>query len=311
VSTISADTRAGVAIAAAASAAAWPAERMRRTARRWRYLSNAGAALLSALLLLWTLTPIYNIIMVALESEGDVAVTTIWPLRPSAESFWVVLTEGHWYLEAFWHQFGNSVFLAAMVTLFVLVIGTLTTFSIGRMRIRNGWVITNAALLTYVIPASFLAIPFYLIMHRYGLQNNPWSVIAVLVTFATPYAIFIFLEYGRSIPLELDESARIDGASPVQIYFRIYLPLMAPALVAVGTYALLLAWNEYLYQFLLLSNDRSMTVAVALGKFLNSDVAPWNYMMATAIVYALPPIATYYMFRGRMSSGLTMGGVKG
>jgi len=288
-----------------------PAERMRRTARRWRYLSNAGAALLSAVLLVWTLTPIYNIVMVSLEAEGDVAVTHIWPPEPSVESFWVVLTEGHWYLEAFWHQFGNSVFLAAMVTLFVLVIGTLTTFSIGRMRIRNGWIITNAALLTYVIPASFLAIPFYLIMHRYGLQNNPWSVIAVLVTFATPYAIFIFLEYGRSIPLELDESARIDGASPIQIYFRIYLPLMAPALVAVGTYALLLAWNEYLYQFLLLSNDRSMTVAVALGKFLNSDVAPWNYMMATAIVYALPPIATYYMFRGRMSAGLTMGGVKG
>jgi multiple sugar transport system permease protein len=304
VTTVTADAR-------PRSATARPAERMRRTARRWRYLSNAGAALLSALLLVWTLTPIYNIIMVSLESEGDVAVTHIWPPEPSVESFWVVLTEGHWYLEAFWHQFGNSVFLAAMVTLLVLVIGTLTTFSIGRMRIRNGWLITNAALLTYVIPASFLAIPFYLIMHRYGLQNNPWSVIAVLVTFATPYAIFIFLEYGRSIPLELDESARIDGASPVQIYFRIYLPLMAPALVAVGTYALLLAWNEYLYQFLLLSNDRSMTVAVALGKFLNSDVAPWNYMMATAIVYALPPIATYYMFRGRMSAGLTMGGVKG
>jgi multiple sugar transport system permease protein len=304
VTSITADTR-------RTSAASRPAERMRRTARRWRYLSNAGAALLSALLLVWTLTPIYNIIMVSLESEGDVAVTHIFPPEPSVESFWVVITEGHWYLEAFWHQFGNSVFLAAMVTLFVLAIGTLTTFSIGRMRIRNGWIITNAALLTYVIPASFLAIPFYLIMHRYGLQNNPWSVIAVLVTFATPYAIFIFLEYGRSIPLELDESARIDGASPIQIYFRIYLPLMAPGLVAVGTYALLLAWNEYLYQFLLLSNDRSMTVAVALGKFLNSDVAPWNYMMATAIVYALPPLATYYMFRNRMSSGLTMGGVKG
>ena len=86
-----------------------------------------------------------------------------------------------------------------------------------------------------------------------------------MVTFATPYAIFIFQEYGRSIPLELDELARIDGASPLQIYFRIYLPLMAPALVAVGTYALLLAWNEYLYQFLLLSNKQSMTVPVALG----------------------------------------------
>ena len=294
-----------------AAAPARPAERMRRAARRWRYATNAGAALLSVVILVWTLTPIYNIIMVSLESEGDVAVTTIWPSQPSAESFWVVLTEGHWYLEAFWHQFGNSVFLAAMVTLLVLLIGSLTSFSISRMRIRNGWMITNAALLTYVIPGSFLAIPFYLIMNRYGMQNNPWSVIAVLVTFTTPYAIFIFQEYGRSIPLELDESARIDGASPIQIYFRIYLPLMAPALVAVGTYALLAAWNEYLYQFLLLSNDRSMTVAVALGKFLNSDVAPWNYMMATAIIYALPPLATYYIFRRRMSSGLTMGGVKG
>ena len=310
-STITGDTRAAVAIAAAASASAWPAERMRRTARRWRYLTNAGAALLSVVILLWTLTPIYNIIMVSLEAEGDVAVTHIWPPEPSVASFWVVLTEGHWYLEAFWHQFGNSVFLAAMVTLLVLLIGSLTSFSISRMRIRNGWVITNAALLTYVIPASFLAIPFFLIMHHYGLQNSPWSVISVLVTFATPYAIFIFQEYGRSIPLELDESARIDGASPLHIYFRIYLPLMAPALVAVGTYALLLAWNEYLYQFLLLSNDQSMTVAVALGKFLNSDVAPWNYMMATAIIYALPPLATYYAFRNRMSSGLTMGGVKG
>jgi len=304
VSTIAVDAR-------PAAAAARPAERMRRAARRWRYASNAGAALLSVVILVWTLTPIYNIIMVSLESEGDVAVTTIWPSKPSTEIFWVVLTEGHWYLEAFWHQFGNSVFLATMVTLLVLLIGSLTSFSISRMRIRNGWMITNAALLTYVIPGSFLAIPFYLIMNRYGMQNNPWSVIAVLVTFTTPYAIFIFQEYGRSIPLELDESARIDGASPIQIYFRIYLPLMAPALVAVGTYALLAAWNEYLYQFLLLSNDRSMTVAVALGKFLNSDVAPWNYMMATAIIYALPPLETYYIFRRRMSSGLTMGGVKG
>jgi len=291
--------------------ATYSMERMRRSARRWRYLTNAGAALIGALLIAWTLIPLYNMVMVSLEHEGEVFSDHLWPPQASTDSFRVVLTESHWYLESFWHQFGNSVFLAAMVTLLVLVIGTLTSFSVGRMRIRNGWLITNAALLTYVIPASFLAIPFYLIMNRYGLQNNPWSVIAVLVTFATPYAIFIFQEYGRSIPIELDESARIDGASPFQIYYKIYLPLMAPALVAVGTYALLLAWNEYLYQFLLLSNDRSMTVAVALGKFLNSDVAPWNYMMATAIIYALPPIATYYAFRHKMSGGLTMGGVKG
>jgi multiple sugar transport system permease protein len=304
VSSIAAET-------ALSRAVARPAEQMRRVARRRRLAGNVAAGVISVLLLIWTIVPIYNIVMVALQAEGDVFTESIWPVHPSFGSFWIVVTQGYWYLEYFWHQFGNSIYIAGMVTLLVLLIGTLTSFSVGRMRIRNGWLITNAALMTYVIPASFLAIPFYLIMQHYGLQNNPWSVISALVTFATPYAIFIFQEYGRSIPIELDESARIDGASPLQIYLRIYLPLMAPALVAVGTYALLLAWNEYLYQFLLLSNKQSMTVPVALAQFLNSDVAPWNYMMATAIIYALPPIATYYAFRGRMSSGLTMGGVKG
>lgn len=285
--------------------------RLRRAAHRRRVLRYAGTLLVAIIVLVWTIMPIYNIVMVALEREGDVFSERIWPLHPSANSFWIVVTQGYWYLEHFWHQFGNSAYIAGMTTVLVLVIGSMTSFSVGRLRIRNGWLVTNAALLTYVIPASFLAIPFYLIMNSYGLHDNPWSVIAALVTFATPYAIFIFQEYGRSIPIELDESARIDGASPIQIYLRIYLPLMAPALVAVGTYALLLAWNEYLYQFLLLSNKQSMTVVVALAQFLNSDQAPWNYMMATAIIYALPPIATYYAFRGHMTSGLTMGGVKG
>jgi multiple sugar transport system permease protein len=287
------------------------AVRMRRAARRRRYASNAAMTLVYAVMLVWTFTPIYNMVMIALEHEGDVYGTSIVPTQPSLDSFWVVVTQGFWYLQHFWHQFGNTVFIAGMVTFLVLLIASMTSFTVGRMRIRNGWLLTNAALLTYVIPASFLAIPFYLIMNHYGLANNAWSVIAALVTFATPYAIFIFQEYGRSIPIELDESAKIDGASPLHIYLHIYLPLMAPALVAVGTYALLLAWNEYLYQFLLLSDKRSMTVPVALAQFLNSDVAPWNYMMATAIIYALPPITIYYAFRHRMSSGLTMGGVKG
>jgi multiple sugar transport system permease protein len=285
--------------------------RAHRSVRHRRYLTKAGVALLSAALVVWTIVPIYNMVLISLEPEGDVFTDHIWPRVLSVESFWGVLTQGHWYLEHFWRQFANSIYMGAMVTFFTLLIGSLTSFSIGRMRIRHGWLVSNAALLTYVIPASFLAIPFYRIMQNYGLSNNLWSVIAALVAFATPYAIFVFQEYGRSIPLEVDESARIDGASPLQVYRRIYLPLMAPALVAVGTYAMLLAWNEYLYQFLLLSSKQSMTVPVALAQFLSSDQSPWNYMMATAIIYALPPVAIYYAFRRRMTAGLTMGGVKG
>jgi multiple sugar transport system permease protein len=230
---------------------------------------------------------------------------------PSFDGYIAVFTQGYWYLANFWHQFGNSVYVGAAVTFLTLLIASAASFAISRMRIRHGWLLSNAALLTYVIPQSFLAIPFYRIMQNYGLTNNLWSVIAAMVTFATPYAMFIFQQYGRSIPIELDESARIDGATPFQIYYKIYLPLMAPALVAIGTYALLLAWNEYLYQFLMLSDKRSMTVPVALASFLNSDEAPWNYMMATAIVYAALPVTVYYLVRGRMTAGLTMGGVKG
>jgi multiple sugar transport system permease protein len=288
-----------------------PPVRRRPNYRRRRYLTEAAALALAVLVLIWTLTPIYNIVMVSLESHGDVFTNEIWPAKPSLESFWIVITQGYWYLEHFWQQFGNSLYIGVATVVLTLFIGSLASFSIGRMRIRHGWLVSNAALLTYVIPASFLAIPFYRIMGIYGLSNNPWSVIAAEVTFATPYAIFIFQQYAVSIPIELDEAARIDGASPMQVYFRIYLPLMAPALVAVGTYALLLAWNEYLYQFLLLSSKSSMTVPVALAQFLSSDQSPWNYMMATAIIYALPPVAIYYAFRRRMAAGLTMGGVKG
>ena len=233
-----------------------PALPARRTKRRPNYrlrsaLVETACLAFAAVLVIWSLVPVYNMVLIALSEHSAVFSGEIFPWDPSFHSFYVVLTQGFWYLERFWHQFGNSIFIGLMTMFLTLLVGTLASFTIGRMRIRHGWLLTNAALLTYVIPASFLAIPFYRIMQNYGLSNNPWSVIAAMVTFATPYAIFIFQQYGKSIPLELDESARIDGASPLQVYFRIYLPLMAPALVAVGTYALLLAWNEYLYQFLL------------------------------------------------------------
>jgi multiple sugar transport system permease protein len=265
---------------------------------------------LGVALVIWTVLPIYNMVLIALDSDADEYTGNIWPDDPSFESFRVIWTEDYWYLEHFWHQFGNSCFIGLMTMFLTVLIGSLASFALGRMRLRHGWLLSNAALLTYVLPSSFLAIPFVHIAHQYGLSDSLWAVIAAQVMFATPYAILIFQQYGRLIPLELDDAARVDGAAPFQVYLRIYIPLMAPALVAVGTYALLLAWNEYLYQFLLLSSTRSMTVAVALDQFFDSDEAPWNYMMSTAIVYSLPPIAIYYALRRYMVAGLTMGGVK-
>jgi multiple sugar transport system permease protein len=148
-------------------------------------------------------------------------------------------------------------------------------------------------------------------MHEYGLMDSLWAIVAVDVTFAIPFAVLILQWYGRLIPMELDEAARVDGATPGQVYVRIYLPLMAPALAAVGTYALLTAWNEYLYQFLLLSSPRNKTVAITLATFFDNEDTPWNYPVAASLIYALPPIVLFFAVRRYIASGLTLGSIKG
>ena len=140
------------------------------------------------------------------------------------------------------------------------------------MRLSKGVLLTNAALLTYAIPASFLIVPYFRIMHSYGLSNSLWAVIAAQVTFAIPFALLVLQLYASMIPFELDDAARVDGASAVQLYLRIYLPLMTPALAVVAIYALMLAWKNYLYQSVLLS-IQNMTVSVMQGQLL-ADVEP-------------------------------------
>jgi len=293
----------------AAPTAARPARRPRYRLRR--ALVEAASAVLGVVLLIWTLTPVYNMLLIALDAEGDTEFAGyIWPPEPSLESFATVWNQGYWYLEHVWSQFGNSLYVGLMTMLLTMAIGSLASFAVGRTRLRRGRILVNAALLTYVLPSSFLAIPFLRVAQSYGLSDNLWAVIAAEVMFAAPFAVLILQQYARLIPVELDEAARIDGASPGRIYLHIYLPLMAPALVAVGTYALLISWGEYLYQYMLLSSTRNWTVAVAIEQFWDSDEAPWNYMMALAIMYALPPIAVFYALRGYLASGLAIGGVK-
>ncbi|KAH2821132.1 hypothetical protein KXV85_002911, partial [Aspergillus fumigatus] len=123
-----------------------------------------------------------------------------------------------------------------------------------------------------------------------------------MVTIASPYAIWVLKQASDKLPVELDEAAVMDGATTLQIFRLVYLPLMMPSLVAIGTYAILLAWNEYLYAFLLLSKDTDITLPVALGNFLAADDSPWELLMTTGFIYALPPAAIYYAFRRYMSN---------
>jgi len=288
-----------------------------RRARRGQYrlrrvLVETGSAVLGVVLLIWSLIPVYNMFLVALDPSGHNEFTDeIWPAQPTIGAFTALWTGEVDDVRDIWPEFGNSIYIGLMVMALTVLIGSLASFAIGRMRLGKDWALTSTALFIYVIPSSILIIPFLRVMHVYGLMDNPLAVIATEVTFATPYAILVLLYYAKLIPMELDDAARIDGASVVQIYRHIYLPLMAPALAAVGTYALLFAWNDYFYQYMLLSSESHTTVAVALEQFFDDDDAPWNYMMAIAILYSLPPIAIFYALRRYMAAGLIRGGVKG
>jgi multiple sugar transport system permease protein len=272
-----------------------------------RLLAQANAFLLAIALLIWTLVPVYNMLLIALDpEEGEAEFSgNLWPPEPSLESFRVVLTEDARYLEHFWRQLANSLYIGLSTMFLTVLIASLASFAVGRMRLGVGSLLTSASLLTYAIPASFLIFPFHRIMHSYGLSNNPWAVIAAQVTFATPFAIWVLRQYARLIPIELDDAARVDGASSAQVYRRVYLPLMAPALAVVATYALVLAWNDYLYQFILLSSERHMTAAVMQAQLFDDADAPWNAMMAAAIIYALPPIVIFFALRRTMIGALT------
>jgi len=259
---------------------------------------------------LWTMIPIYHLFLFAISGRDSATSGRLWPKDPTLQNFSVVFQQHHFYLNHFWVQLGNSLVIALTVGALTLIIATTAAFAISRLKVRGGRLVMNLALFTYFIPAAFLAVPMYKTMGNYGLLNNQWALILAMVTIASPYCIWVLKQASDKLPWELDEAARIDGASPLQLFRLVYVPLMVPSLVAVGTYALLLAWNEYLYAFLLLSRDDSVTLSVALGNFLAADDSPWELLMATGFIYALPPAAIYYAFKRYMVGGLTAGAVK-
>jgi multiple sugar transport system permease protein len=273
-------------------------------------INEAKLLLVGVPVFLWTILPIYHLFLFAISPKQEAFSGQLWPSNPTLRNFEVVLGQKHHFLGHFWVQLGNSLVIAVACGAITLLVGTFAAFAISRLRAVGGRTVMNLALLTYFIPAAFLAVPMYRTMSIYGLLNNRWALILAMVTVASPYAIWVLKQASDRLPKELDEAAIVDGATPFQLFRLVYLPLMVPSLVAVGTYALLLAWNEYLFAFLLLSRDTDITLPVALGNFLAADDSPWELLMTTGLIYALPPAAIYYAFRRYMVSGLTAGAVK-
>jgi multiple sugar transport system permease protein len=272
--------------------------------------AEAKLLLIGIPVLIWTLLPIYHLCLFAFSSKESAFSGNLFPTKPTLRNFSIVFNQQHYFLSHFWEQLWNSVLIAVVAGALTLFVATAAAFAISRLKVKGGRLVMNLALVTYFIPAAFLAVPMYRTMGIYGLLNSKWALILAMVTIAAPYAIWVLKQASDKLPYELDEAAIMDGATTLQLFRLVYLPLMMPSLVAIGTYAILLAWNEYLYAFLLLSKDTEITLPVALGNFLAADDSPWELLMTTGLIYALPPAAIYYVFRRYMVGGLTAGAVK-
>ncbi len=276
--------------------------------RGWKKVAFYAAC---SVLLVWTLFPVYYMITLSLVPEEDLFKPSLYAAHPTSANYEMTIRQSNYLVSRFWAQLWNSVSIAFLTTLAVLVVGTLGSFALARIPFRGSRAIQNMTLFTYIIPSSFLSIPFFKLMADYDLLGTKLSVVLVMITFTSPYAVWILWDYGKTVPPDIDEAAAIDGAGPLALFFRIYLPLIMPPMFAIATYAFLYSWNEYLYAVLFLSGETSITIPVAMGNFLATDNPPWNLLMAESVLYSIPPVILYYCFRRHLLSGLVTGSVAG
>jgi multiple sugar transport system permease protein len=274
-------------------------------------LLRLGRIGLLVLVTVWTLFPAYYMLVLSFTPTEELFRPEYWVKHPTLNLYKFVVFEESVFVKFFWRWMANSVFIAGATMLAVLVVASLGSFALGRLRFGGARLISGMTLFTYIIPASFLSIPFFKIMGDYDLLDTYWSLILAMTTFASPYALWVLWDYAKTIPPEIDESAAIDGAGVFTTFYRIYLPLILPPLVAIGTYAFFFAWNEYLYAVLFLQSEEMFTLPISMGTFLTGDDAPWNLLMALSTIYAIPPVIFYYVFRRYLTTGLVSGAVQG
>ena len=278
---------------------------------RLRGWSKIGFYVVCILSLVWTLFPVYYMSMMSLVPEEELFKPELYVKHPTLLNFSNTVMQSNYLVSHFWIHLYNSLMIGLGTTAIVLVVGATGSFALARLRFRGSRAISSMALFTYIIPSSFLSIPFFKLMADYGLLNTKTALVLAMITFTSPYAVWILWDYGKTVPQDIDEAAAIDGAGPLALFFRIYLPLILPPLVAIGTYAFLYSWNEYLYAVLFLSGETNITIPVAMGNFLATDNPPWNLLMAESVLYSIPPVILYYIFRRHLLSGFVTGAVAG
>jgi ABC-type glycerol-3-phosphate transport system permease component len=210
--------------------------------------------------------------------------------------------------------FANSLKVALISTVCTIAIASFAAYSLTRFRHRWLVPIQSSVLLAYMFPSILLAVPLALVYGQLGLINNHAGLVLAYVTFSLPFALWLLIAYFRTIPREIDEAARVDGATHLDVYARIILPLAAPGIVTASIFAFLAAWNEFTLALVLIQENELKTLPVGLALFLQGgpgDTIEWGGRMAAGVMVIVPSLIFFLLASGRIARGLAAGAVKG
>lgn len=265
--------------------------------------------LLIAGAVLWALFPLIWMLITSLQPE-QLLFTYPPEVEPETWSlqhyFDLIRTNDQFLL-----YYRNSVVVSIVATAATIALGTFAAYSISRFEYAGKDFLDNTILLVYMFPAIVLVIPLGIMLTNLNLDNTWHGLAVVYLTFALPFSIWVLREFFNGIPYSLEESAMIDGASRMQAFYYVVLPNALPGIIATSIFTWSLAWNDFLFASVIMSDTSMQTLPVGLNTLLSSANPAWGQFMAANVLVTVPVLILYILVQDKLVEGFGAGGVKG
>jgi trehalose/maltose transport system permease protein len=276
----------------------------------WSYIKTTAFYALVIAIVVQALFPFYYAIVTSLKSGAALFEINYLPTSFSLQNYNDVLFKGN---GTFIRNFGNSIFVATLTVLLALFIAVTASYALSRVRFRGRSLMLMTILAVSMFPQIAVLAGLFELIKFLGLYNTPWALIFSYTIFTLPFTVWVLTTFMRDLPIEIEEAAIVDGATPWIIIRRVFLPLMWPAMVTTGLLAFIGAWNEFLFALTFTSSNitRTVPVAIALLSGNGEHEIPWGLIMAASVIVTVPLIILVLIFQKKIIAGLTAGGVKG
>lgn len=251
--------------------------------------------------------PLIYVVLTSLKTAGQIFdVDQIIPTSITLENYVTVL-----YKAKFMVYFRNSLMVAVCTTLVCMILSVCAGYGMTRYRIRGSRKLKLGILYTRMFPSVLLALPYYVIMRNLDLGDSLLGLILIYCSFTLPFTIWNMQTFFQQLPWDLEDAARIDGASRTTALFRVILPMARPGIVATGLFSFMTCWDEYMYANLFISSTSKKTISLGIQSFIGEYSTDWGCLMAATVIALIPIILFFVFAQKNLVGGLSAGAVKG